>query len=113
MLSRSLIRGRDEFSPGPWKAGRATLYGADVGDDICQIACTCSYIWAGEPLGGDIAALNDGNAAYMDSCSTCYDVSCTPLQILNGYRLGLGRLYSCKDTKHGASDRFLPLHSYE
>lgn len=81
-----------------WRTGRSTFYGGPTDSwSIHKGACDYGYLYADDPLGWDVAAINDGNPLYQDSCGRCLEVRCDPRWISDLYGGSFDRTTACSD----------------
>lgn len=79
-----------------WRTGRSTFYGGPSDPwSIHKGACEFGYLYSTDPLGWDVAAMNDGNPLYEDSCGRCVEVKCDPRVINDNYGASYDRTGAC------------------
>lgn len=79
-----------------WRTGRATFYGGPTDPwSIHAGACNYGYLYNDDPLGWNVAAMNDGNPLYEDSCGRCVEVMCDPRWIQDNYGASYDRTAAC------------------
>ncbi len=69
---------------GPWKAGRATYYGADAWS-VHKGSCGFGYQYPSVYPGLDVAAISDRSSEYPNSCGRCYQIKCSNEGFTDGY----------------------------
>lgn len=81
-----------------WRTGRCTYYGGPTDPWSIHVgACNFGYLYGSDPLGWDVAAINDGNPLYEDSCGRCVEVKCDPRWISDSYGGSYDRTTACID----------------
>lgn len=79
-----------------WRSARSTFYGGPTdGWSIHSGACGFGYLYSDDPLGWNVAAMNDGNPLYEDSCGRCVEVKCDPRWISDNYGASYDRTSAC------------------
>lgn len=79
-----------------WRTGRSTFYGGPTDSwSIHSGACNYGYLYGSDPLGWNVAAMNDGNPLYEDSCGKCVEVKCDPRWITDNYGGSYDRTAAC------------------
>lgn len=99
MLVWLLLTTRASTYDMQWRTGRSTFYGGPTDPvSINHGACGFGYLYDDDPLGWDIAAMNDGNPLYEDSCGQCFEAKCDPRWIKDSYGGVFDRTTSCIDS---------------